>query len=106
MERQSIGIMALTLPPATYGVIPKSSMGRRARHNDSGSPNVTHPANWGEQIGTLGHFNMTWDVSLTGNLNQYDVLAETFLSGHEFGIILNSPDYLTDWAKWSHTISF
>ena len=41
-------------------------------------PNGTHPANWGEQIGTLGHFNMTWDVSLTGNLNQYDVLAETY----------------------------
>ena len=62
-------------------------------------PNGTHPANWGEQIGTLGHFNMTWDVSLTGNLNQYDVLAETFLGGHEFGIILNSPNYLTDWLN-------
>ena len=42
---------------------------------------------------------MTWDVSLTGNLNQYDVLAETLLSGHEFGIILNSPDYMTNWIN-------
>ena len=62
-------------------------------------PNGTHPANWGEQIGTLGHFNMTWDFSLTGNLNQYDVLAETHLSGHEFGIILNSPDYMTNFIS-------
>ena len=63
--------------------------------------NATHPANWGEQIGTLGHFNMTWDVSLTGNQNQYDVLAETHLSGHEFGIVLNLPPYMSSLGNGS-----
>ena len=64
--------------------------------------NATHPANWGEQIGTLGHFNMTWDISLTGNQSQYDVLAETFLNGHEFGIFLHSPKFLTDYITKNH----
>ena len=63
------------------------------------TPGGTHPANWGEQIGTLGHFNFNFDYSLTGNQNQYDVLAETHIDGHEVGIVLNSPNYLTDWIK-------
>jgi hypothetical protein len=63
------------------------------------NPNGTQPPNWGEQIGTLGHFTMTWDISLTGNLNQHDTLAETFLSGHEFGFFLQAPTYLTDWLN-------
>ena len=63
------------------------------------APGGTHPANWGEQIGTLGHFNFNFDYSLTGNQNQYDVLAETHIDGHEVGIVLNSPNYLTDWIK-------
>jgi hypothetical protein len=33
-------------------------------------PNGTHPANWGEQIGT-GHFNITWDIGLMGKPTIY-----------------------------------
>ena len=76
--------------------------------NTFNPPNGTLPANWGEHIGTLGHFNMTWDISLAGKPSDpYDVLAETHLipgnpGGAEFGIILKSYPGLTDWAQ-SHT---
>jgi hypothetical protein len=58
-------------------------------------PPGIHPANWGQQIGTLGHFNMTWDISLS-NPGPFDVLAETFPNGHEFGVILTAyPDFIS-----------
>lgn len=73
-----------------------------ATHGGISSSSITgvEPPNVGEQVSTLGHFNFTWDVSLTGSPStQYDVLAETHLSGHEFGVILNSPNYMTTWLN-------
>jgi hypothetical protein len=70
----------------------------------SSSITGVEPPNVGEQISTLDHFNFTWNVSLTGQpASQYDVLAETHLGiqgqthGAEFGIVLNSPSYMTQW---------
>jgi hypothetical protein len=63
------------------------------------SPNGITPAPI--QLQNLGRFTMSWNTSLSGNLNYYDVLAETHLSSTltgndcEFGIFLWSPPYAT-----------
>jgi hypothetical protein len=63
------------------------------------SPNRVTPAPI--QLHRLSRFTMSWNMSLSGNLNYYDVLAETHLSSTltgndcEFGILLWSPPYLT-----------
>ena len=83
--------------PSNVWGYPEVVYGSQGHSSSFEPPNGIRPANWGEQIGTLGHFNMTWDVTLTGqsNLNQYDVLAETFLGGKEFGIVLGAyPDFI------------
>jgi hypothetical protein len=66
--------------------------------NDTWDLNNTHPANWGEQIGTLGHFNMDFNYSLS-NSGPFDVLAETFLNGHETGIVLSAYPGFIAWAN-------
>jgi hypothetical protein len=107
---QSIDYNASTFPNGTtiswnYGshIAPSNVWGYpEVIYGDQGGGGIhegVKPANYGEQIGTLGHFNFSFDYSLTGNQNQYDVLAETHLSGNEVGVILNSPSYMTAFIK-------
>jgi hypothetical protein len=83
-------------PAVNYGTV-----------NTQNPPNGTLPANWGQQVGTLCHFNMTWDTSLAGQAQDpYAVLAETKFDGnpeYEFGIFLKLYPAGINYVKKNHT---
>lgn len=64
------------------------------------SPNGVEPAWYGKTLGSLSHLILSWDITINNqNGNNWDILFENHMNGHETGIILKDPGW---WARGTH----
>lgn len=66
------------------------------------SPNGVEPAWYGKTLGSLSHFILSWDITInTQNGDNWDILFENHMSGHETGIFLKDPGWVTSGTHFS-----
>jgi hypothetical protein len=67
------------------------------------SPNGVEPAWHGKTLGSLSHFTVSWDVVINSkNGDNWDILFENHMNGHEIGIFLKDPGWATGGTHFSN----
>ena len=105
------------MAPSNVWGYPEVIYGRKAGHWAPSNGVTPTPI----QLRNLTRFLMSWNISLSGNLNLHDVLAETFFAtvadptssaqkATEWGFFIWSPPYCTEYLnslspKWTYTNS-
>jgi hypothetical protein len=67
------------------------------------SPNGVEPAWHGKTLASLSHFTVSWDVVINNeNGDNWDILFENHMNGHEVGIFLKDPGWATGGTHFSN----